>query len=104
MENVVTQHITKTAGICGGRACIAGHRIRVQDIVVWHEMRDCSVAQIVEMFPGLTKADVHAALAYYFDKTEEIQSEFPQRRGVVQWAEANAPSQIPPELKVKLGG
>jgi len=104
MENVVTQHITKTAGICGGRACIAGHRIRVQDIVVWHEMRNCSVAQIVEMFPGLTKADVHAALAYYFDNAEEIQNEFRKDEEGARWAEANLPSQIPPELKVKLGG
>ena len=39
MENVISQHITKTPGVCGGRPCIAGHRIRVQDIVVWHEMR-----------------------------------------------------------------
>ena len=37
MENVLTQHITKTPGVCGGRACIAGHRIRVMDIVVWHD-------------------------------------------------------------------
>ena len=23
MENVITQHITKAPGVCGGRACIA---------------------------------------------------------------------------------
>ena len=34
MENVLVQHITKTPGVCGGRACIAGHRVRVADIVV----------------------------------------------------------------------
>ncbi len=104
MENVVTQHITKTPGVCGGRACIAGHRIRVQDIVVWHEKRGHSVAQIVEMFPGITKADVHAALAYYFDHLEEIEDEFRKAEEWGRWAEANLPSQIPPELKEKLGG
>ena len=38
MENVLTQHITKTPGVCGGRACIAGHPFRITDIVVWHEI------------------------------------------------------------------
>jgi hypothetical protein len=42
MENAIAQHITKTPGVCGGRACIAGHRIRVQDIVVLHEMHGMS--------------------------------------------------------------
>ena len=37
MQDILTQHITKTLGVCGGMACIAGHRIRVMDIVVWHE-------------------------------------------------------------------
>ena len=37
MESNGKQHIAKTAGICGGKACIAGHRIRVMDIVVCHE-------------------------------------------------------------------
>ena len=32
-------HITRTPGVCGGKACIAGHRIRVQDIYVLHERR-----------------------------------------------------------------
>jgi uncharacterized protein (DUF433 family) len=26
--NVSKEHITKTPGVCGGKACIAGHRIR----------------------------------------------------------------------------
>lgn len=73
MENVIAQHITKTPGICGGRPCIAGHRIRVQDIVVWHEMRGYCPDEIVDMFPGITLADVYAALAYYFDHREEIE-------------------------------
>jgi uncharacterized protein (DUF433 family) len=72
MSTVSTEHISKTPGICGGRACIAGHRIRVADIVVWHERRGYSPDEIVAMFPGLTLGAVHAALAYYFDHREEI--------------------------------
>ena len=29
MGNVMKLYITKTPGVCGGKACIAGHRIRV---------------------------------------------------------------------------
>ncbi len=75
MENVLAQHITKTPGVCGGKACIAGHRIRVLDIVVWHEKRGCTPGELVEMFPGITLADVHAALAYYFDNRAEIEAD-----------------------------
>ena len=55
------------AGICGGRACIVGHRTRVMDIVVWSQLRGYSPDEIVGMFPGITLAEIHAALAYYFD-------------------------------------
>jgi uncharacterized protein (DUF433 family) len=102
MENVLAQHITKTPGVCGGRACIAGHRIRVMDIVVWHERRGYSAAQVVEMFPGITRADVHAALAYYFDNIEEIRNEFRKDEEWAAWVQANIPSKIPPELREKI--
>ena len=103
MENILAQHITKTPGVCGGRACIAGHRIRVMDIVVWHERRGYTATQVVEMFPGITRANVHAALAYYFDHVEEIENDFREDQQWAQWAEANLPSLIPPALKEKLG-
>jgi uncharacterized protein (DUF433 family) len=104
MENVLTQHITKTPGVCGGRACIAGHRIRVQDIVVLHEMRGMSPKEIVAEYPGISLADVHAAMAYYFDNVEEIQDGFRKDEEWARWAEENLPSRIPPEMKEKLGG
>jgi uncharacterized protein (DUF433 family) len=104
MENVLAQHVTKTPGVCGGRACIAGHRIRVMDVVAWHEMRGTTPDQIVDLFPGITLADVFAALAYYFDHRQEIEDDF---RDDDQWAErvkSTIPSKIPPELREKGGG
>jgi uncharacterized protein (DUF433 family) len=100
MEDIVRQHITKTPGVCGGRACIAGHRIRVMDVVVWHEMRGMSPEEIVYQFPGITLADVHAALAYYFDNRTEIEADFRNDEEWVKFAEANYPSLI----KEKLAG
>ena len=65
------RHIEVTPGVCGGRARIAGHRIRVQDVVLWTEQGQ-SADQIVADFPQLSLADVYAALAYYHDHREEI--------------------------------
>ena len=59
-------------GVCGGKPRIAGHRIRVQDVVAWHERLGQSPDEIVARFPQLTLSDVHAALAYYFDHRAEI--------------------------------
>jgi uncharacterized protein (DUF433 family) len=104
MEVAQIQHIEKTPGVCGGRACIAGHRIRVQDIVAWHEQRGYSPDEIVDMFPGITLADVHAALTYYFDNREEIEEEFKQSDEWGVWLKDNVPSKIPAELRGNRAG
>jgi uncharacterized protein (DUF433 family) len=100
MANVSSAHITKTPGVCGGKACISGHRIRVLDIVVWHEMRGYSPDEIVDMFPGITLADVYAALAYYFDNREEIEGEFRKEDEIAERLKSRYPSKV----QEKLGG
>ncbi|RIK81171.1 MAG: hypothetical protein DCC68_09520 [Planctomycetota bacterium] len=72
--SIEKQHVVKTPSTCGGKARIAGHRIRVQDIVLWNE-EGRSPEEIVGEFPQLSLADVHAALAYYFDHRDEIDAE-----------------------------
>jgi len=67
--------------VCGGRARIAGHRIRVQDIVLWTE-QGRSPDQIVAEFPRLSLADVYAALAYCHDHRDEIDRHFLFRSAV----------------------
>ena len=74
------EHITKTPGVCGGKARIAGSRIRVMDIVVWHEHQKKSPDEIIASFPQLTHAEIHAAMAYYFDNREEIAELFEKSR------------------------
>jgi uncharacterized protein (DUF433 family) len=75
MATSPAERITKTPGVCGGRTCIAGHRVRVLDMVVWHEQQGLTPDEIVSQIPSITLADVHAALAYYYDHREEIQDE-----------------------------
>jgi uncharacterized protein (DUF433 family) len=77
---VSVEHITKTPGVCGGKACIAGHRIRVLDIVVWHNHWGRSPDEIVDTYPGITLSDVYGALAYYHDHRDEIEVDFEESR------------------------
>ena len=91
MQATEIQHVTKTPGVCGGKACITGHRIRVIDIVVWHEMRGISPEEIVGQFPGITLADVHAALAYYFENRERVDADIQEAESFVAQMKAEAP-------------
>jgi uncharacterized protein (DUF433 family) len=99
MEDNPIQHIEKTPGVVGGKARIAGHRIRVMDIVVWHEMRGYCADEIVQMFPGITLADVYAALAYYFDHREEIEADFRKDEELAQALKAQFPSKLQEKLR-----
>jgi uncharacterized protein (DUF433 family) len=64
-------HIEMRPGVHGERAFIVGHRIRVQDIVLWDE-EGLTPDEIVARAPSITLADVHAALAYYYDHREDV--------------------------------
>jgi uncharacterized protein (DUF433 family) len=75
MSTTLNGHIEITPGVCGGRPRIAGHRILVQDVAIWHQHQGQSPAEIVHQFPQLSLADVHAALTYYFDHREEIEQQ-----------------------------
>ncbi len=65
------EHIEITPNIMGGKPRIAGHRISVQDVAIWHEQMGQTVEQIAGDY-NLSIADVYAALAYYHDHRVEI--------------------------------
>ena len=106
---VSKEHITKTPGVCGGRACIAGTRIRVMDVVAWLEREGRTPGDFVAAFPGVSHADVHAALVYYHDNKDEIEAEFEADRRMDEYGQGQ-PSKLKdalarhPELREKLGG
>lgn len=109
IASISTEHISKTPGLCGGRACIAGHRIRVMDIVALHDHWKQTPAEITAAYPGITLADVYAALAYYHDNRDEIEADFEDAR---KWDEygKTQPSKLKeklaanPELRAKFFG
>ena len=67
--------IERRAGVCGGKPCIAGTRIRVWDIHMWFNPPDQSAEWIVSQFPQLSLSDVYTALAYYHAHRDEIEAE-----------------------------
>jgi uncharacterized protein (DUF433 family) len=99
METPTGDRIASTPGVCGGRACIAGHRVRVLDIVVWHEHQGMTPDDVVSHVPSLTLADVHAALAYYFDHMVAIQEEMRTERALVKEFRGNHPSLVEAKLR-----
>jgi uncharacterized protein (DUF433 family) len=88
------EHIVSTPGTCGGKPRIAGTRIRVQDVVVWHEAWGLSPEEIVTDFPQLTLAQVHAALAYYYDHREEIRQHMQDAEALVEAFKQQYPSKV----------
>jgi uncharacterized protein (DUF433 family) len=68
---VLDQHIDITPNIAGGKPRIAGHRITVHDIAVWHERMGLSADEIAVEY-NLTLGDIYAALTYYFDHRDEV--------------------------------
>src|SRR3989337_2490696 len=85
----VNTHIEVTPDTCAGKPRIAGHRIRVQDIVLWTE-QGRSADEIVADFPQLSLADVYAALAYYHDHREQIDQDIREDDEFVQRMKAQA--------------
>ena len=81
------------------RARIAGHSIRVMDVVGWHHKRGYSLDEIVAMFPGITLADVHAAMAYYFDNREEIEAEFQHDQETAEFVKTHYPSKLQEKVR-----
>ena len=55
-----------------GKPCIAGTGIRVWDVYVLSERQGKTADEIVAAFEHITLADVHAALAHYWDNKDAI--------------------------------
>ena len=92
------QHIEITPGVAGGKPRIAGHRITVHDIAVWHERLGRSADEVATEH-DLTLADVYAALAYYFDHREEIDRDMDQDRAFVKELQQRSPSKVGQRLQ-----
>jgi uncharacterized protein (DUF433 family) len=66
-----TSGIIKTPGICGGDACVQGHRIPVW-VLVGYRRLGLSDVKILEAYPTLSPADLKAAWEYAAAHEQEI--------------------------------
>src|SRR5262245_53899490 len=88
---VVTEYIGVRPGYCGGEPHILGHRIKVRHVAVWHERQGMTPTQIAATYPTITLAQVHAALAYYYDHRDEIHAAIEDERRFVEEMKAKTP-------------
>lgn len=87
------QHIEITPGISGGKPRIAGHRITVQNIVIWHERMGMTADEISAEY-DLTLADVYAALVYYFDHQAEMDRSIEEGNAFAEALRQRTPSKV----------
>jgi uncharacterized protein (DUF433 family) len=71
---ILYAHIVKEPGYCGGKAALDATRVRVMNVVFLHK-EGKTPEQILEVYPDLSLAHVHAALVYYYDHVQEIEAE-----------------------------
>jgi uncharacterized protein (DUF433 family) len=74
-------HVTRQAGVQGGRPVIEGTRIPVSSIVQNHR-RGLTVDEILREFAQLAPAQVYDALSYYYDHQDEIDREIAELRDI----------------------
>ncbi len=97
-DQILDQHIEIAPGIVGGKPHIAGHRITVQNIVIWHERMGRNADEICAEH-DLTLADIYAALAYYFDHRVEIDDSMEESKAFVRELSERTPSILKQKLK-----
>ncbi len=98
VSQIPIQHIEETPGITGGKPHIAGHRITVHNIAIWHEHMGRNADEISAEY-DLTLADIYAALAYYFDHREEIDHDIRESKMFVEELRQSTPSPLKRRLR-----
>jgi uncharacterized protein (DUF433 family) len=104
MVAIITEHIKITPGVCEGKPRIAGHRITVQNVAIWHERMGLSPDEIVSLHPSISLADVYAALAYYHDHLKEIRQQIREDEALAAEMQAQTLSLVPQKLRDRDAG
>ena len=75
-------------------------RIRVAQIAMDYLNHGWSADEIVLHYPHLQRAEVHSAMAYYFDHQEEIDGEIgEEQRLIAEWRKNTPPSPVEQRLR-----
>jgi len=77
-------YITTNPEIAQGAPIITGTRITVRTIAGYYQM-GMDVDQILATLLHLSPAQVHSALAYYFDHQDEIDNDLQDNAAIDHW-------------------
>jgi uncharacterized protein (DUF433 family) len=92
MEAVTASHIWLAED---GRAWIDDTNTKVIEVVCDHTGYGWSAEEIHDQYPYLSLAQIHAALAYYFDHKQEFDEEIRRQREEVERLRAQADADSP---------
>jgi uncharacterized protein (DUF433 family) len=91
------RYIVSTAGTLGGKPRMAGRRISIGDIAIWHVRLGKTVDEICTEY-DLSLAEVHAALAYYYDHQAEIDRDINEGDAFLKALRNSSPSKLAKHL------
>jgi uncharacterized protein (DUF433 family) len=77
---IMHPHVALNNAICGGSPVIAGTRFPVRSVVFYVLRLGLAPEELVDRFPHLTLAQVHDALAYYYDNRQEVEADIALNR------------------------
>ena len=98
MESVPETHSNITEGLRGGKPHLAGTRITVSDVVIWHLRQGQTLEEIAAHY-DLSLAAVYAAIAYYYDHRSEIDTEIEQSRATYEKLKRESVSLVEQKLQ-----
>lgn len=84
MKTKTYPHIARHRAVLGGIPVVAGTRTPVRAIAGYYQM-GLTADEILQSLPHLSLAQLHAALAYYFDHQKEIDRDIARSKDVDYW-------------------
>ena len=94
---MTTESLDRYIGTLGGKARIAGRRISIEDIAIWKLRLGKTVDEICAEY-DLSLAEVHAALAYYYDHQAEIERQINEGDAFLKALRESSPSKLAKRL------
>jgi uncharacterized protein (DUF433 family) len=99
-EDTRHPYVTRQPGVCGGKAIIAGTRIKVSQIALEYDVMGWTADEIVQAHPHLTLPQIHDALSFYYENAAEIHSDMRAGEAAVDTLRQQQPASV---LKRKRG-
>ena len=98
MEALLTQHLEASPAVRGGRVCLAGTRISVDDVVLLHLRMGRPLEEIAGTY-DLPLSALHTAMAYYYEHQVEIDRSIEEDRAFAEAFERRNVSPLREKLK-----